>query len=134
MDPNGLEVLGPELLKNFYFGDTLQYSHTNLKGSILFTEYSTQLHDKKGGLFPNTQTKIGVSTGIIGGGAQFVFNTLGNTKQNKPGDISFSFGITRYLGISIYPESGQLSLNVGLGFSPPINFSTQIDTIDHSCY
>jgi RHS repeat-associated protein len=133
VDPSGLEVLIPEFLENLFIEKTFRYSHTNLKGSILFTDYSTQIHDKKDGLFSSPQTKIGVSTSIIGGGVQFVFDTADNTKPDQLGDISVSFGVGRYLGMSVYPKSGQISLNIGLGFSPPISISTQLDTIDHSC-
>jgi RHS repeat-associated protein len=133
VDPLGLEVLGPGIYENYHFINNIRYSHTNLKGSILFTDYSTKIHEAKTGLFSSTKTNLGVSTSLLGGGAQFVFDVNDSHGIKGLGELSFSFGFGRYLGLTIFPELEQISINVGLGFSPPISVSTQIDTIDHSC-
>ena len=105
------------MIDNFVPQSALQYSHTNLSGSMLFTDYSTQLHISHGGLFPSTQTDLGVSTSLIGGGAQFVFTDSDISGCDTLGNTAITFGIGRYLGVSIYPATGQISFNIGLGVS-----------------
>ncbi len=130
-DPMGLEAFGPEMIENFVPDSTIHYSRTNVGGSILFTDYSTQIHNRNGNWF-STKTDIGVSTSLIGGGTEFVFNISDLNGFNAIGNLAFTFGLNRYLGISYYPLSGQFGINVGLGITPPINISKTIDTIDHN--
>jgi len=133
LDPLGLEVLGPGMINNFVPESTLHYSNTNIGGSILFTDYSTQLHSSDCGLFPITQTNLGVSTSLIGGGAQFVFTASDISGWNALGNTAMTFGMGRYLGVSIYPATAQISLNIGLGVAPLVSVSMKIDTVDHNC-
>ena len=99
----------------------------------MFTDYSTKLHSIEKGLFPSTQTDLGVSTNLIGGGAQIVFSASDIIGWKAIGNTAMTFGIGRYLGISIYPASAQISLNIGLGLAPPLSISTQIDVVDYKC-
>ncbi len=134
IDPFGLEVLGPNMIKNAVPNNSLHYSNINIGGSLLFTDYSTQLHSSDGGLFPSTKTDFGISTTLVGGGAQFIFTASDLRGWDKLGNTSITFGIGRYLGVSLFPTTSQISLNIGLGVPPIISLSTLLDQVDHRCH
>ena len=81
---------------------------------------------------------------MIGGGLQIVFNVSSDTSNPNDSECNnannpelnpaINLGLGKYLGVSLYPSTNQVSLNIGLGLALPISVSAQIDTVDHSDY
>lgn len=97
----------------------------NIGGSGIGVDISTTLYDSNTGWFQDATGSSSVSTTLVGGGVQIVFDTSFNPIAS---DLLVSFGVlSKYLGFTYDPGLSQFSVNLGLGLGLPISFSTSMD-------
>ena len=81
---------------------------------------SGTLYDSKKGFFPDPESDINVSTTLIGGGLQIVFDEDPCRAISSPEeDIFVSYGLGKHLGYSHNTQYTRSSVNVGLSFGLP---------------
>jgi uncharacterized protein RhaS with RHS repeats len=89
---------------------------------------SGTLYDSEKGFFPDQDPDINVTTTLIGGGSQIVFDKdpCGSISSSEE-DIFVSYGIGKYTGYSHNKQYTRSSINVGLSFGSPISFDTSVE-------
>lgn len=95
-------------------------------GSLMGIDFSAIAYDSKKGWFPSTTTDIDVSTTVVGGGIQILFDTPVVSRTDKSEDVNVSLGMGKYLGVTYNTELSRGSVNMGLALGLPISFSTPI--------
>jgi len=121
-DDNGLEVISPEMIKEYLPDISWKYSECRVGGSIVFSDYSSVIHNSGDGLLnsndPYTDLSVTFPT-VVGGGVQFVFQSNEEVwEESWFGESTLNFGVGEYFGISYNPKKGKISGNIGLGWPP----------------
>jgi len=97
-------------------------------GTLMGADFSSTLYDSNSGWFPNTEPNISVSTTAAGGGLQFNFD-LRCDKSSPDDDLTVSWGLSKYLGISYNSQLSRGSVNLGLGLGLPVSFGTSAQNL-----
>jgi len=109
-------------------------------GSVGGTDFSTTVYDSAIGLLPSSDTTIGVSTTLIGGGIGIVFNTgLQATEVTATNLIGSNVGfLSKYTSFGTNSALSEISVNIGLGIGLPLTFTKTVGAISalqcHKCF
>ena len=109
--------------------DPLGLFEVRVGGTSVGVDYSTTLYDSNRGWFPDTETRIGRSTTLGGGGLSFVFDTgVRASNVSSCDEVGVSVGLGQYLGISTNNAASQISVNFGFAIGLPVSINDTVGT------
>ena len=109
------------------------YGGADVGGSLMGADFSTTIYDSNKGWFSSTETDIGTSTTVFGGGLKLTLDDPCASSNDSDSDLMSSWGfLSKYLGFSHSPDFSKKSVNLGLGLGLPISFSSSIENFANS--